>query len=431
MALTARAGLLALLLVPLVALGLPSWTGVLLATLALAVLVAVDVALAPSVRGLALSRSGDTSVRLGKQATVTLLVENRGGRRLRGSLRDAWPPSAGAAGSASRSTSHLGSGAASTRCWNPPGAGDRLATSITVRALGPLGLGARQGTHEVPWRLRVLHPFGARRHLPSKLARLRELDGRSAVMLRGQGTEFDSLREYVIGDDVRSIDWRATARRADVVVRPGDRSATGTCCSCSTPVGSPPAGWATCRGSTPRWTPRCSSRRWRRGQETGSTCWRTTAGSAPASRACRAVRCSRRSWTRRRPWSRSWWRPTSPGWWPPRSRGCPAGRSSCSSRAWKRRRSRRACCRCCRCWCGGTPSWWPPSPTRGWRSSPPAAGDAADIYGAAAAAQARLERSRITELLTRRRVEVVDAPPDQLAPELADRYLALKAAGRL
>ena len=38
-------------------------------------------------------------------------------------------------------------------------------------------------------------------------------------MVRGQGTEFDSLREYVVGDDVRSIDWRATARRNDVVVR--------------------------------------------------------------------------------------------------------------------------------------------------------------------------------------------------------------------
>ena len=36
---------------------------------------------------------------------------------------------------------------------------------------------------------------------------------------RGQGTEFDSLRDYVDGDDVRSIDWRATARRRSTVVR--------------------------------------------------------------------------------------------------------------------------------------------------------------------------------------------------------------------
>ncbi|WP_394815508.1 DUF58 domain-containing protein, partial [Clavibacter michiganensis] len=43
-------------------------------------------------------------------------------------------------------------------------------------------------------------------------------------MVRGQGTEFDSLRDYVRGDDVRSIDWRATARRQDVVVRTWRRS---------------------------------------------------------------------------------------------------------------------------------------------------------------------------------------------------------------
>jgi hypothetical protein len=33
--------------------------------------------------------------------------------------------------------------------------------------------------------------------------------------------------------------------------------------------------------------------------------------------------------------------------------------------------------------------------------------------------------------LSRLGVEVDDAPPDRLAPDLADRYLALKAAGRL
>jgi uncharacterized protein (DUF58 family) len=55
--------------------------------------------------------------------------------------------------------------------------------------------------------------------LPSRLARLRDLDGRQALLVRGAGTEFDSLRAYVAGDDVRSIDWRATARAGGVVVR--------------------------------------------------------------------------------------------------------------------------------------------------------------------------------------------------------------------
>jgi len=90
---------------------------------------------------------------------------------------------------------------------------------VTIRSYGPLGLFSRQGAHRVPWSVRVLPPFTSRKHLPSKLARLRELDGRTSVLTRGEGTEFDSLREYVPGDDTRSIDWRATARQSAVAVR--------------------------------------------------------------------------------------------------------------------------------------------------------------------------------------------------------------------
>ena len=53
------------------------------------------------------------------------------------------------------------------------------------------------------------------------------------------------------------------------------------------------------------------------------------------------------------------------------------------------------------------------------------------MYGAAAAAIALAERQDVVARLTRRGVEVVDAAPDDLAPALADRYLALKARGRL
>jgi uncharacterized protein (DUF58 family) len=106
-----------------------------------------------------------------------------------------------------------------TTVLQPTRRGDRLPDRVTVRSVGPLGVAARQGQHELPWRVRVQPPFTSRRHLPERLARLRLLDGSVAVRVRGQGTEFDALREWVDGDDVRSIDWRATARRQDVVVR--------------------------------------------------------------------------------------------------------------------------------------------------------------------------------------------------------------------
>jgi uncharacterized protein (DUF58 family) len=88
-----------------------------------------------------------------------------------------------------------------------------------VRSIGPLGLAARQSSRQVSGTVRVLPPFLSRRHLPDKLAMLRQLDGQHRSLIRGQGSEFDSLREYVIGDDVRSIDWRSSARRSDIVVR--------------------------------------------------------------------------------------------------------------------------------------------------------------------------------------------------------------------
>jgi uncharacterized protein (DUF58 family) len=50
-------------------------------------------------------------------------------------------------------------------------------------------------------------------------AEIRLLDMRTRARERGVGTEFDSLAEYRPGDDVRRIDWRATARRRRPVVR--------------------------------------------------------------------------------------------------------------------------------------------------------------------------------------------------------------------
>lgn len=180
---------------------------------------ALDAGLAGSPRAVAVSRDVPSAVRLTEPARSTLTLTNLGRRTVRALVRDAWQPSAGAVTDRHVAALPPGEGTRLTTVLVPSRRGDLHADRVTIRSTGPLGLAGRQASLTVPGRLRVLPEFASRRHLPSRLARLRELDGRSAVQIRGAGTEFDSLREYVVGDDVRSIDWRATARRADVVVR--------------------------------------------------------------------------------------------------------------------------------------------------------------------------------------------------------------------
>ncbi|MEV7180202.1 DUF58 domain-containing protein [Kitasatospora sp. NPDC093679] len=224
MALTGRTALLAALGALVVGLVAPSWAGIGTVTLLLLLAVAADLVLAAPVRSLQLTRDGDTRVRTGESAEVRLSVTNPSGRPLRALVRDAWAPSAWHPGTSWGNSRHTvtvppGERRRLTTVLGPTRRGDHRAHRVTVRSLGPLGLAGRQGAHQVPWTVRALPPFVSRKHLPSRLARLRELDGRTSVLTRGQGTEFDSLREYLPGDDVRSIDWRASARRNTVAVR--------------------------------------------------------------------------------------------------------------------------------------------------------------------------------------------------------------------
>ncbi|MFD6953331.1 hypothetical protein A6A08_11225 [Nocardiopsis sp. TSRI0078] len=220
MVVTGRAVLLAL--AATVAVALSGLIGAEVTAVAMGVLVAllaVDVVLAASPKAMRLSREGDTSLRLGDSATVSVTVANPTRRNLRGSVRDAWPPSARAAPRRQPLRVAAGERRRVRTTLTPTRRGDARAAGVTLRSVGPLGLAGRQRTLPAPWTVRTLPPFHSRRHLPGKLSRLRELEGQHTAMVRGQGSEFDSLRDYVPGDDVRSIDWRATARGEGVVVR--------------------------------------------------------------------------------------------------------------------------------------------------------------------------------------------------------------------
>jgi len=218
MTLTGRAAIVAVAGALLVAV-LATSAALLAVNAVLLAAIAADVALAASVSKLSVSRSGDAKIHLDQTGTVTLAITNTGRRRLRGVVRDGWRPSASASPARSRISLPASGQGRMTTTLTPWRRGDVEGGLVTIRSLGPLGLAGRQRSLMAPCTVRVLPPFLSRKHLPEKLARLRELDGQHKSMLRGQGTEFDSLRAYVLGDDVRSIDWRSSARRNDVLVR--------------------------------------------------------------------------------------------------------------------------------------------------------------------------------------------------------------------
>lgn len=183
------------------------------------VLTGIDVALAASPRSITVSRRVPARTRIGEPVPVSVALHNHGPRTLHAVIRDAWQPTAGATAARQQLSIPSGERARLAIPLLPRRRGQLSSEFVMIRSRGPLGLAGRQARHRVRGAIRVLPAFSSRKHLPSRLARLRELDGNTSIQVRGQGTEFDSLREYVRGDDVRSIDWRATARAGTTMLR--------------------------------------------------------------------------------------------------------------------------------------------------------------------------------------------------------------------
>lgn len=98
--------------------------------------------------------------------------------------------------------------------------GREEAGSFVVDSVGPLRLGVRRGWISLPWTIVVYPPMVSMRLRASVAQSLRRRElGRRPERQLGEGRLFESLREWVPGDDPRHIDWKATARRRKMITR--------------------------------------------------------------------------------------------------------------------------------------------------------------------------------------------------------------------
>jgi uncharacterized protein (DUF58 family) len=98
--------------------------------------------------------------------------------------------------------------------------GRETAGELTIDSVGPFGLGVRRTSVVLPWEVRVYPALTSlrRQAAVAEALRRREL-GRRPYRRLGEGRLFESLREFVPGDDPRHIDWKASARRGKMILR--------------------------------------------------------------------------------------------------------------------------------------------------------------------------------------------------------------------
>jgi uncharacterized protein (DUF58 family) len=156
----------------------------------------------------------------GTSGIVTWTVANPTGRAVRVALADELPDGLGASTRRAAMTVPARGRARRAVELCPVRRGRFTLDRITLRVTGPWGLAARQRWRSVPGALIVYPTFRSSALIELQLHRALQLrPGDRHARLPGGGTEFEGLREYTVDDDVRRIDWAATARSPRAVVR--------------------------------------------------------------------------------------------------------------------------------------------------------------------------------------------------------------------
>lgn len=192
--------------------GIGLLTPVLLVVVAAALVVDARVTAVPD--RLIARRTVADRLSLGAENAVVLTLMNRGPRSLAVRLRDEHPVEFRASDTFLRGTVEPGQELRLRYTLNPPRRGDYRFGRVVLRYRSALGLFERQHAYPLEHPVRVYPNLLDLRRYDLLVRRGLEMEAGTRVARRfGAGTELERLREYVPDDELRRVNWKATARR--------------------------------------------------------------------------------------------------------------------------------------------------------------------------------------------------------------------------
>lgn len=197
-----------------------SWPFLVAANLLVVLAALLDLAVTPRPSSLRAMRIAPERMSVLSEQRIAIRVENASGVRLHLRVRDGTPPGF-TDGEVEVGGPVAARGEARWEYAVTPRARGRFEWGpISIRYRSLLGLWERRAEQPAGGEARVYPNLNDlnRYHLLARSDRLAAM-GIRRIKLRGGSTEFESLREYASGDDVRHLDWKATARRGRLIVR--------------------------------------------------------------------------------------------------------------------------------------------------------------------------------------------------------------------
>jgi uncharacterized protein (DUF58 family) len=178
----------------------------------------------PPPRAITIERSWSNAPALDSETEIELAVEflapERGGTILECSLTDDLPLALVATPATHKLRAYQGIRASLRYKIEPRERGDAQTGSVFVRYASGLGLVERWARAPLEQTVRVYPALRQGEDQQIFLARGRQIDLQLRQQRqRGLGRDFESLREYLEGDDLRDVCWTATARRGELITR--------------------------------------------------------------------------------------------------------------------------------------------------------------------------------------------------------------------